>query len=86
MKWLVSWKWASGKGHGQLTNTAEEYRIPCEARREYEQALQKWADKGWLVPYDEQAHGEVKSTIPLMVMIQREKRKVRSFTDFREMN
>ena len=85
-KWSVQWKWSGGKEPGQLCNTAEQYRIPPEARQEYERALSKWAAEGWLVPYDEQAHGEVKGTIPLMAVIQREKRKVRPVMDFREVN
>lgn len=85
-KWTVQWKWCDGKEPQQLYNTAEEYRIPPEARQDYDRALSKWADEGWLVPYDEREHGEVKGTIPLMAVIQREKSKVRPVMDFREVN
>ena len=40
-KWSISWKWSGEKQPEQLSNTAEEYRIPSEARQEYEQALQR---------------------------------------------
>ena len=85
-KWSVLWKWSDGEEPKQLQNKAEEYRIPPSARQEYEEALCKWADQGWLVPYDEEVHGKVKGTIPLMAVIQRVKRKVRPVMDFREVN
>ena len=85
-KWSVQWKWCDGKEPAQLFNTAEQYRIPSEARGEYEQALSKWVEEGWLVPFDEAEHGEVKGTIPLMAVIQQQKSKVRPVMDFREVN
>ena len=85
-KWSVKWKWGDKKGPERLFNTAEEYKIPAEARREYEKELEKWVANRWLVPYDEQVHGEVKGTIPLMAVIQPKKDKVRPVMDFRELN
>ena len=52
----------------------------------YEKELQRWIDDGWLLPYDEQAYGPAKGLIPLMAVVQRNKRKVRPVMDFRELN
>lgn len=39
-----------------------------------------------MVPYNERVHGPVKGTIPLMAVVQQNKKKVRPVLDFRELN
>ena len=84
--WTAAWKWAEGKEPGVLRNQAAEDSVPEDARDSYEKELQRWIDDGWLLPYDEQAHGPAKGLIPLMAVVQHNKRKVRPVMDFRELN
>ena len=70
----------------QLFNTVAEYKVPREARQEYENELVQWIADGWLVPYNENLHGPVRGTIPLMAVVQQNKQKVRPVLDFRELN
>ncbi|KAG0699585.1 hypothetical protein GWK47_002949 [Chionoecetes opilio] len=83
--WTVSWKWSSGTGPPRLQNTVSEYRMPQAARQEYENELCQWIKDGWLVPYSKVVHGPVRGTIPLMAVVQRNKKKVRPVMDFREL-
>ena len=85
-KWTVAWKWNSGIGPKELTNTTAEYRIAPSARDEYEEEVNKWVSNGWLTPYNEEEHGPVRGTVPLMAIIQLNKEKVRPVMDFRELN
>ncbi|KAK8374447.1 hypothetical protein O3P69_012045 [Scylla paramamosain] len=79
--WTSARKWSEGKKPGVLRNTVEAYSAPPEARDLYEEELQKWIDDVWLLPY-----GPVKGLIPLMAVVQRNKKKVRPVMDFRELN
>ena len=63
-----------------------EYKVPPGARQEYENELYQWIKDGWLVPYDESAHRPVKGAIPLMAVVQVNKKKVRPIVHFRELN
>lgn len=84
--WTAVWKWSEGKEPGVLRNQVEAYSVPREARDMYEEELQKWIDDGWLLPYDERKYGPPKGLIPLMAVVQHNKRKVRPVMDFRELN
>ena len=79
-------KWAEGKEPGVVHNQASEYAVPQDARELYEKELQRWIDDEWLLPYDEQTYGPDKGLIPLMAVMQRDKRKVRPVMGFRELN
>ena len=85
-KWIMSWKWRGNEGPPWLQNSVSEYSIPRVARQEYENELCQWIQDGWLVPYNERVHGPVKGTIPLMAVVQQNKKKVRPVLDFRELN
>ena len=76
----------SGQPPEKLYNRVPEYTIPARACAEYDKELQNWIDNGWLVPYPEDKLGPPKSLIPLMVVIQQNKQKVRPVLDFRELN
>ena len=83
------WKWASGKEHLRLANTAPQYRVPVEVQEQFDAELQLWIDEGWLQPYDEQEHGPAEQEhglITLMAVIQEVKDKVRPVLDYRELN
>ena len=84
--WTAAWKWSEGKEPGILRNMVEAYSVPPEARDLYEEELQKWINDGWLLPYDEHKYGPAKGLIPLMAVVQRNKKKVRPVMDFRELN
>ena len=85
-QWTVMWNWRGGMEPSQLFNTTSEYKVPREARQEYENELAQWIADGWLAPYDEEKYGPVRGTIPLMAVVQRNKQKVRPVLDFRELN
>lgn len=78
--WTVLWKWS------RLQNAVSQYSVPREARQEYENELYQWIEDGWLVPYDESIHGPVKGNVPLMAVVQQNKKKVRLVLDFQELN
>ncbi|KRZ26608.1 hypothetical protein T4B_10054 [Trichinella pseudospiralis] len=81
-----AWKWSDAGEPGVLRNAVEEYPPANVARGAYEDELRKWIKDGWLVPYDESEHGPPKGLLPLMAVIQRNKKKVRPVMDFRELN
>ncbi|KRZ47669.1 hypothetical protein T02_2163 [Trichinella nativa] len=83
--WTAAWKWSDAREPGVLRNMVEEYPPVNVARGAYEDELRKWIKDGWLVPYDEREHGPPKGLLPLMAVIQRNK-KVRPVLNFRELN
>ncbi|KRZ51909.1 hypothetical protein T02_9091 [Trichinella nativa] len=83
--WTAAWKWSDAREPGVLRNMVEEYPPVNVARGAYEDELRKWITDGWLVPYDEREHGPPKGLLPLMAVIQRNK-KVRPVLNFRELN
>jgi transposase InsO family protein len=59
-----------------------QYRIPPDARKEFEAEVQEWISNGWLQPFQ----GDCDGLIPLMAVIQVNKAKVRPVMDYRELN
>ena len=66
----------TGKEPEFLRNKVAEYRIPSTARQRYDEKVEEWIEKEWLLPYDEE-HGELKGLILLMAFIQVNKEIVR---------
>ncbi|XP_043214663.1 uncharacterized protein LOC122378020 [Amphibalanus amphitrite] len=56
------------------------------ARDKYQEEVEEWVSNGWLIPYNEEEHGPVRGTVPLMAVVQPNKEKVRPVMDFRELN
>lgn len=84
--WTAIWKWAGGREPDVLRNTVDAYSVPEGPRIPYEEELQRWIKDGWLLPYDESKSGPAKGLVPLMVVVQCNKGKVRPVMDFRELN
>ena len=84
--WTAAWKWANKNEPSVLQNQVEAYPVRQDARKLYEEELEKWITDGWLLPYDESKYGPAKGLIPLMAIIQENKKKVRPVMDFRELN
>ncbi|KFD58278.1 hypothetical protein M513_01041 [Trichuris suis] len=86
--WTAAWKWSDSKGPDVLRNKIKEYApaASASARTAYKEELQRWIENGWLVPYDKSKYGPAKGLIPLMAVVQRNKKKVRPVMDFRELN
>ena len=84
--WTASWKWANDQTLAELKNRVPEYAVPKHAHDEYERELQLWLDSGWLLPYPEDELGQSKCLIPLMVIMQKNKQKVCSVPNYRELN
>uniref|UniRef100_A0A5S6QPD7 Reverse transcriptase domain-containing protein n=1 Tax=Trichuris muris TaxID=70415 RepID=A0A5S6QPD7_TRIMR len=84
--WSMRWKWTKGAEPDVLKNRIQEHSPSDEARALYEDELGKYITNGWLVPYDHIKHGPAKGLIPLMAVIQRNKKSVRPVMDFRELN
>jgi transposase InsO family protein len=78
--WTVSWKWVEGAPH--LANRVPQYRVPPDAKAEFDAEVQDWIARGWLQPFD----GECDGLIPLMAVVQVNKAKVRPVMDYRELN
>ncbi|XP_065645706.1 uncharacterized protein LOC136076160 [Hydra vulgaris] len=85
--WRVKWKWRDGESPDRLRNKVAQYGIPQHATADYENELQEWIDRKWLLEYDEKELGPPKGQIPLMAVIQRNKdHKIRPVLDWREAN
>jgi transposase InsO family protein len=78
--WTVSWRWVGEPP--VLMNRVPAYRVPPDARQEYEDEILDWIRAGWLQPYD----GPYDGIIPLMAVVQPNKGKVRPVLDYRELN
>ena len=85
-EWTASWKWANDCSPNELSNSVQEYAVPCHARDAYENEILKWQQNGWLLPYPEEELGPPKGLIPLMAVVQEQKQKVRPVLDYRELN
>ncbi|XP_065658267.1 uncharacterized protein LOC136082772 [Hydra vulgaris] len=87
VEWRVKWKWRDGESPDRLRNKVAQYGIPQHARADYENELQDWNDRKWLLEYDENELGPPKGQIPLMAVIQRNKdHKIQPVLDWREAN
>ena len=84
--WTVAWKWRDGVEPAFLSNRVPAYAVSAEARREFDDELRTWIEKGWLTPFDEAVLGRPRGMIPLMAVKQNNKTKVRPVLDYRELN
>ena len=82
-KWTVSWKWKNRPP--ELKNKIDVYHstLDEETEEKFEEEINKWIEEGWLKPQESEADGGV---IPLMAVMQVNKKKVRPVLDFRELN
>ena len=82
-RWTVSWKWSNEAPKGLQTRVSE-YKCTREPRLQerYDAEIQSWISKGWLRRW----HGPVEGIIPLLVVFQPTKDKVRPVMDYRELN
>ena len=85
-EWTASWKWTNDRSLNELSNSAQEYAVPCHARDAYENEILQWKLNGWLLPYPEEELGPLKGLITLMAVVQEQKQKVRPELDYRELN
>ena len=85
-EWTASWKWANDRSPSELSNSVQEYAVPCHARDAYENEILQRQQNGWLLPYSEEELGPPKGLIPLMAVVQERKLKVRPVLDYRELN
>ena len=72
--WMAVWKWTGGEEPGMLRNQVDAYSVPKGAKNLYNEELARWIRDGWLCPYDEKKHGPAKGLIPLMAVVQRNKK------------
>ncbi|KAF0313347.1 Gag-Pro-Pol polyprotein [Amphibalanus amphitrite] len=84
--WTVRWKWAGGVAPPPLGNSIAQYGVPSCAREKFDAELALWISEGWLREYDETMYGPAQGLIPLMVVTQAAKDKVRPVLDYRELN
>ena len=66
-EWTASW--ANGHSPSELSNSVQEYAVPCHARVAYENEILQWQWNGWLLPYSEEELGPPKGLIPLMAVV-----------------
>ena len=79
-KWTVSWKWKDEAP--KLKNVIAQYGVQEDVREEYEREIEEWIHNGWLVSTKSCVDG----VIPLLAVLQPNKKKVRPVMDFRELN
>ena len=82
--WTVKWIWKNEDDPKISSNTVAHYAVPDDVKQEYESELREWIKQGWLLEYDEHTIGPPKGQLPLMVVVQRNKNKVRTVLDWRE--
>ena len=63
----------------------QEYAVPCHIRDTYESEILQWQRNGWLLPYSDEELGPPKGLIPLMLVMQKQK-KVHLVLDYQELN
>ena len=68
-EWTASRTWANGHSPSELSNSVQEYAVPCHDRDAYENEILQWQRNGWLLPYSEEL-GPPKGLIPLMAVMQ----------------
>ena len=74
----------NGNSPSELSNSVQEYVMPCHARDAYENEILQWQRNGWLLPYSEEELGPPKGLIPLMAVVP--KQKVLPVLDYQELN
>ena len=82
-KWTAKYKWKQGQP--QLRNSVAQYKVKPQLIPQFNNEMDLWVKNGWLKPCNK----EEKSTegiVPLMVVEQQNKGKVRPVLDFRELN
>ena len=79
-KWTLEWKWKRQPEY--LSNRIAEYKMSADVQADYEAEIDRWIHDGILVEHNE----EVKGLIPLMSVVQVNKKKVRPVMDYRELN
>ena len=84
--WTASWKWSGDRKPTKLQNSVAEYYVPSQIRPAYEKQLRAWINDDWLIPYPRERFGPPKGLIPLMVIVQENKAKVRPVMDYRELS
>lgn len=80
-RWEVSWKMMAECAES-MARSVDNYKIDANIQEAYEEEINSWISKGWLVPYC----GEVKAKLPLMAIVQENKMKVRPVIDYRKIN
>ena len=76
----------NGHSPSKLSNSVQEYAVPCHARDAYESEILQWQQNGWLLSYSEEELDPPKGLIPLMAVMQEQKQKVRPVLDYQELN
>ena len=84
--WTTSWKWSGESEPAKLQNSVAEYHVLSQTRLAYEKEFHAWIDAGWLIPYPHKKLGPLKGLIPLMVVVQQNKSKVRPVMHYQELN
>ena len=63
----------NGHSPSELSNSVQEYAVPCHAKDDYENEILQWQQNGWLLPYTEEELGLPKGLIPLMQSVPEQK-------------
>lgn len=84
--WTVEWHWPHGQEPPDLVSHVEQYPMSSEVKAEFDDQINQWIEKGWLQPYNESRHGPPRALIPMMAVVQENKKKVRPVLDYRALN
>jgi len=80
--WTALWKWKNGEEPPESLRGAAAYALAKQYEEEVSQELSEWKKNGWLIPFN----GKAKAILPLMVVVQAAKGKVRPVLDYRALN
>ena len=78
--WEASWKWVDSEA--RLTNQVGQYSLREGVQEKFDEEIEEWLRKGWLVEYE----GPSTGILPLMAVVQENKQKTRPVLDYRELN
>lgn len=84
--WTAEWFWRDGEAPPDLISGVGQYPMSSDVRPEFESQIEQWIEKEWLVLYDEDSLGPPRARIPMMAVIQTNKKKVRPVLDYRSLN
>ena len=91
-RWTMNWRWKAGTPPSQPVGCGVgEYSrrsLTEEQEQLFRTEVDAWIDRGWMLPYSKEIHGEPACVLPLLAQVQEHKSStpVRPCLDYRELN
>ena len=69
-----------------MKNQISQYKVSDEHCEAFNKEIYEWIKEDILIKYDDESMGKAKGLLPLMCVIQDNKKKIRPVLDYREIN